>query len=612
MSKLLKISKDVSLPLDVITERLAFVGQSGSGKTYAAQRLAELILEHEAQVVALDPQGVWWGLLSTADGKKASGYPVHVFGGRHAHVPIVPGAGARIAEVIFERAISAVIDISLFTMGDQIMFASAFAERFFELQAGSPRPVHLFLEEAHTFMPQNLPPDGRGGDPMRSAAVMLNRFERIARQGRSQGIGCSMISQQPQAVNKKALNQASTLFAMRTLGKHERKAIGEWMADKATDESQLGLDQKLSQLETGEAWIASPHFLKTFQLTRVTAKTTFDSSATPKFGEKPITPKALTPVDVEALRAAMADLVEQAERDSPKALKKRIAELEAAGWKKAPPLPPLKPAPVKRIEVPVFSKRELKAITKLTEELGGFYERLSPLRISVTDLFERVKALQREVSAPNRYGGGVRAVTESASHRIDRQVDAKSMAEALAEARVKMTRANVPRRLPAMGGALPASGGARRMLEAIAAVHPEPIQRRRLALMIATPVKGGSFRTWLPKLRTLGLVSTAGDAVSLTEAGVLEAGDAVNSGPKSRDEQISHWRTKLGNGGAVRMLDVLLTFPDGVRRDALANRLGFPDATHGSFRTWLPKLRTLGIVETEGDLVQLATSLRAA
>jgi len=41
--KHLAIAKTCNLPLDVVTQKLAFVGRTGSGKTYAATKLAELI-----------------------------------------------------------------------------------------------------------------------------------------------------------------------------------------------------------------------------------------------------------------------------------------------------------------------------------------------------------------------------------------------------------------------------------------------------------------------------------------------------------------------------------------------------------------------------------------
>ena len=78
----LKLATDFEIPLDAVTQRLAFLAQSGAGKSYGAMKLAEEMLSQNAQVIALDPVGVWWGLRSSADGKKA-GLPIAVFGGEH-------------------------------------------------------------------------------------------------------------------------------------------------------------------------------------------------------------------------------------------------------------------------------------------------------------------------------------------------------------------------------------------------------------------------------------------------------------------------------------------------------------------------------------------------
>lgn len=58
----LKISEDLALPLDAVTQKFAFLGRTGSGKSYGATKLAEEMLEAKAQVIALDPVCVWWGL----------------------------------------------------------------------------------------------------------------------------------------------------------------------------------------------------------------------------------------------------------------------------------------------------------------------------------------------------------------------------------------------------------------------------------------------------------------------------------------------------------------------------------------------------------------------
>ena len=54
-----------------LDDRLAFVGTSGSGKTYNAGTAVERLLK-SARVGVIDPLGVWWGLRLLADGKRAS------------------------------------------------------------------------------------------------------------------------------------------------------------------------------------------------------------------------------------------------------------------------------------------------------------------------------------------------------------------------------------------------------------------------------------------------------------------------------------------------------------------------------------------------------------
>jgi Cdc6-like AAA superfamily ATPase len=81
-----------ALPADALDDRIAIVGTAGSGKTYAAKGFVERLLDSSARVAIVDPLGVWWGLRASADGTVA-GYPVVVFGGKHADVPITAEMG---------------------------------------------------------------------------------------------------------------------------------------------------------------------------------------------------------------------------------------------------------------------------------------------------------------------------------------------------------------------------------------------------------------------------------------------------------------------------------------------------------------------------------------
>jgi len=58
MPPTLLLSDRLALPLSAVTEKLAFLGRTGSGKTYGAMKLAELMLDAGAQVGVIDPVGV--------------------------------------------------------------------------------------------------------------------------------------------------------------------------------------------------------------------------------------------------------------------------------------------------------------------------------------------------------------------------------------------------------------------------------------------------------------------------------------------------------------------------------------------------------------------------
>jgi DNA helicase HerA-like ATPase len=83
----LRIAEDLELPIDLVVQKVAILARSGAGKTNTAVDVVEELLEAKQQVVVLDPPGAWWGLRTSADGKKP-GYPVVVLGGVHGDLPL--------------------------------------------------------------------------------------------------------------------------------------------------------------------------------------------------------------------------------------------------------------------------------------------------------------------------------------------------------------------------------------------------------------------------------------------------------------------------------------------------------------------------------------------
>jgi hypothetical protein len=312
----LRLAPSLVLPLNAVTRKHAFLGTTGSGKTYAATKLAELMLAAGAQVVALDPVGVWWGLRLAADGE-SEGIKIPVFGGLHGDLPLEPAAGALIADVICDRGISAVIDLSQFEYDtDRSKFSRDFARRLFFRKKSAPSAIHVFYEEAQNFLPQN---------PQRGEEQMLHNFLKMDKEGRNFGIGRSIISQRPQEISKRALNLTELVLAFQTNGPHERKSIADWVKEQGEDVDVVAL---LPKLKTGHAHAWSPSWLEISETVHIEKKWTFNASATPEVGEVAVESKPLAPIDLEKIKADMAETIEKQKENDPDELKKRIKELE--------------------------------------------------------------------------------------------------------------------------------------------------------------------------------------------------------------------------------------------------------------------------------------------
>ena len=194
-----------ALPAAALDERLAIVGTSGSGKTYAAKGLVERLLEQGARVCVVDPLGVWWGLRAGPDGGASPlPCPVVVFGGRYGDVPLDEHMGGALGHLIGTHQVACVVDVSdLGGAAARRGFMTAFTEA---LYAANREPLHLVLDEADLWAPQRAQPDGYD---------LLQRVEEIVRRGRVRGFVPWLITQRPAVLHKDVLS------AGRRAGVHE-------------------------------------------------------------------------------------------------------------------------------------------------------------------------------------------------------------------------------------------------------------------------------------------------------------------------------------------------------------------------------------------------------
>lgn len=305
------------VPADALDDRLGFIGNTGSGKTYGAGVCVEQLLADRRRVVIADPLGVWWGLRLTPEGG-ASRYNPVIFGGPRADIAITEHSGAIIGETIAGMKESAILDLSLLgTKAAEQRFMLAFLTSLYRKTKGEP--LHLVFDEADMWAPQS----GLDGG---AAPSLLGQMETICRRGRVKGFIPWLITQRPAVLSKNVLSQVDGLIAFKLTSSQDRAALGAWIdgqADRAEAKEILG---KLPTLERGRAivWLPARDILRP---TTFPAKVTFDSSATPKRGEKR-REVLLLKLDVDALRARLADVENTAKSDDPATLKKRIAELE--------------------------------------------------------------------------------------------------------------------------------------------------------------------------------------------------------------------------------------------------------------------------------------------
>lgn len=303
-----------AIPEGALDKHVAILGKTGSGKTNAAKVTIERLLKSGERVCVIDPTGAWWGLRSNAAGD-GPGYPVVVFGGAHGDLPLSGQHGAAIAEIVGTSSTPAVIDTRLMTVGDRTRFFTDFAEALLRKNKG---PLHLVMDEAHLFAPQ-----GKINDPQ--SGKMVGAANNLVSLGRGIGLRIIMISQRPAKLHKDSLTQVETLVAMRLIAPQDRRAVQDWVGEWADPKDGRELIASLPSLPTGQAWIWSPEMgvlsRAAFPLT-----TTFDSGKAPA-GDGDDGP-VLAPIDVDAVQARLEVVAKDAIENDPKRLKAEIASLK--------------------------------------------------------------------------------------------------------------------------------------------------------------------------------------------------------------------------------------------------------------------------------------------
>lgn len=566
--KTLAISADLKLPIDAATQTFAFIARKGAGKTYAAGKLTELLLEADVQVIVLDTVGNWYGLRLSADGK-SKGFDVPVFGGLRGDLPLQAQAGELVADVAVDTGRSLILDLSQFSLSDRKRFATAFGERLWKKKKAEshPTPVMLVIEESQLIIPQFT----RAGDDAR----MVGIYEEIIRLGRNYGIGCTMISQRPQSVNKEVLNQTECLFVLQVNGSQERKALKDWITHQGMDPALL---DELPSLPIGTAYVWSPQWLGILKKVKIAKKETFDASATPKVGDRTVR-RDPAPLDLGELEKQMAATIETAKLNDPRELKRQIVDLKRTN------------ADLQRTNADLqrtgaktrAPKVEIKKIPILTE---SHVKRLEAAAKKIIDAAANGDKLAKELLAVIRNAN----MQENSHNRI-------TPSPAPCPAPVVRS-AILPPRRDVIAGDSTVSGPQQKILNTLAVFETLGVaapEKSQLAVFSGASPTSSSYSNNLGALRSAGLIDYPQPArVGLTEAGRAIAVNEVAF--TTLRELHAEWVGRVG-AAKGKILDALTgIYPDDISKDQLAAAIG-ASITSSSYSNNLGALRTLGLID---------------
>ncbi len=555
---------------EALHQHIAILGKTGAGKTTTAKVLVEYILDRGERVCVVDPVGVWWGLRLKRDGRTPA-YPVVIFGGPHADLPIGRDHGRALAEIVGTTASPTIIDTSRMTVGERTAFFSDFAEA---ILAHNRAPLHLVLDEAHVFMPQ-----GRVADP--KSGRMVHASNNLVSLGRGRKIGIVLISQRPAKLHKDSLTQVETLIAHRLIAPQDRKAIEAWIEDQADPREGRSLIASLPQMKRGEAWVWFPE-AELLQRRQFPPAGTFDSSRGLESDDEA---GVLPPIDVGAINGQLEEIAAEAVANDPERLKARIAALEAEAARE-----PVAAAPV------VVKERDEAAIETAYAEgqragraaagaevadalMGRVDEALTALRALRLALDGLAKGRPGEKPEPRP--AGIPKPPEAVNDKPH------------ANFAPNYSEQNPPRK---------SRGAELRVLKVLAQRHPARFTRSEWATLAGLKKTGGTWGTYVSRLRMAGYLDERDGRVGVTPAG-LKAVGAVPPAPTTTAELVQMWKDNLG-GGAGRLLDILVkSYPEPMRRAVLAAHVRM-EPTGGTFNTYLSRLRANGLLEERAGQIK--------
>lgn len=548
------------VPRAILKQHIAVLGKTRSGKSSVMRGLVEGLLDDRKPVCIVDPKGDWWGLKLKSDGKHP-GFPVVVFGGEHANVPINEHAGSSVAELFATGNRPCLVDLGGWMPASRTRFWIDFASTLFKHTKGER---WIAVDEVHNFAPKGklLSPD---------AAMALHWTNRLASEGLGKGLQMIFASQRPQKVHNDTLTSAETLIAMRVLHPSDRGAVSDWIkgcGDGGGDE----VLNTLGQMQRGEAWVWSPEIGFGPKRVQFPMFTTYDSFR-PQTQSDTRRLRGWASVNLDEVREKFASIIDESKANDPRELKKQLAELRKQLAEQTPVVQ------TKTLERFVLKDGQLQRAERIVASISPLLDKLATASKTLSDAIQQT-AGQRPGNEP----GAVRTAA-AGSERDAAQHRQRQKSDTAQNDSPRHSNGDV-------------SAAQQKLLNALAFLKSIGVQhadKRQLAIFVRSSPTSGTYLKKLSGLRTAGLIDyPTTSTVELTSAGAALA--STVGVPATTKELHAAIQSKIP-ASKWRILSALIAVhPRPMTKDALAEQCNLAPGS-GTYLKYLGSLRTLGLVD---------------